>query len=120
MLAVPAALSLMLASAPVDAWTLERVVMEALEHSPEVAAAQAEEAGAEDARAADGRWLRDNPQVELSVASDALTGDQGELRLEAMLSQTVEVAGQRGARVKRAEASLEAAGARRRAAVLAV
>ena len=118
MLVVSAALSLMLAAAPAEAWTLERVVAGAVERSPEVAAARAEETGAEGARAADGRLLRDNPQLELEAASDVLTGNQGEQRVEVMLSQTVEVAGQRGLRVERAEAALEAARARRRAAVL--
>ncbi|MCP3135765.1 TolC family protein [Pyxidicoccus xibeiensis] len=120
MLAVSTALSLMLAASPVDAWTLERVVDAAVAQSPELVAARADEAGAQGVRAADGRWLRDNPELELGVTSDALTGDQGELRLEAMLSQTVEIAGQRGARVKRAEASLEAAEARRRVVMLDV
>jgi cobalt-zinc-cadmium efflux system outer membrane protein len=118
MLVVSAALSLMLAASSEEAWSLERVVTEAVERSPEVAAARAEEAGAEGARAADGRWLRDNPQLELEAASDVLTGDPGEQRVEMMLSQTVEVAGQRGPRVERAEATLKAAEARRRAAVL--
>ncbi|WP_205525418.1 TolC family protein [Pyxidicoccus trucidator] len=118
MLAVSAALSLMLAAAPAEVWTLERVVSDAVERSPEVAAARAEEVSAEGVRSADGRWLRDNPQLEVEAASDVLTGDQGELRVEMMLSQTVEVAGQRGLRVERADASLDAARARRRAAVL--
>ncbi len=118
MLAVSAALSLMLAAAPAEVWTLERVVADAVERSPEVAAARAAEAGAEGVRSADGRWLQQNPQLEVEAASDALTGDQGEQRVEMMLSQTVEVAGQRGLRVARAEASLDAARARSRAAVL--
>lgn len=115
-----AVLSLMLAASPVEAWTLERVVAEAVAQSPEVAAAHAEETGAEGVRAADGRWLRENPELEVEVASDALTGGEGERRVEVGLSQTLEVAGQRGLRVKRAESSLEAAGARRRATVLEV
>ncbi|NMO16647.1 TolC family protein [Pyxidicoccus fallax] len=118
MFAVSATLTLMLAASPGDAWTLERVVAEAVERSPEVAAARAEEAGAEGVRAADGRWLQNNPELEAEAASDVLTDDAGEQRVEVMLSQTVEVAGQRGLRVERAEAALEAARARRRAAVL--
>jgi cobalt-zinc-cadmium efflux system outer membrane protein len=118
MLAVSAALSLMLAAAPAEVWTLERVVADAVARSPEVAAARAEEAGAEGVRSADGRWLQENPQLELGATTDALTGDQGEQRVEMMLSQTVEVAGQRGLRVARADAALDAARARSRAAVL--
>lgn len=118
MLAVSAVLSLMLAAAPVEAWPLERVVSEAVEQAPEVAVARAEEAAAEGVRAADGRWVRENPALEAAVASDALTDDEGEQRVEAMLSQTLEVAGQRGLRVKRADAAVDAARARRRAVVL--
>jgi hypothetical protein len=47
MLAVSATLSLMLAATPVDPWSLERVVAEAMERAPEVAAARAEESAAE-------------------------------------------------------------------------
>jgi cobalt-zinc-cadmium efflux system outer membrane protein len=118
MFVVSAALSLMLAASPEEAWTLERVVAEAVERSPEVAAARGEEAGAGGVRSADGRWLQSNPTLEAEAASDALTGDQGEQRVGVALSQTLEVAGQRGLRVERAEAALKAARARRRAAVL--
>ncbi|MCY1016893.1 TolC family protein [Pyxidicoccus sp. MSG2] len=118
MFAVSAALSLMLAAAPTEVWSLERVVAEAVERAPEVAAARAEESAAEGARSADGRWLQDNPQLDVGFASDALTDDQGEQRVELMLSQTVEVAGQRGLRVARAEAAVDAVRARRRAVVL--
>jgi cobalt-zinc-cadmium efflux system outer membrane protein len=118
MVPLSAALSLMLAASPVEAWTVERVVAEAVARSPEVAAARAEEAGAEGVRAADGRWPRQNPTVEVVAASDAFTGGDGEQRVEVGLSQTLEVAGQRGLRVKRAESALDAARARRRATVL--
>jgi len=118
MFTVSAALSVVLAAAPAEAWTLERVVSSALEHSPEVAVARAEETLAEGVRSADGRWLQQNPALEVEATSDVLTGDPGAQRLEVMLSQQVEVAGQRGLRVARADASLDAARARRRAAVL--
>ncbi|MCP3164944.1 TolC family protein [Myxococcus qinghaiensis] len=118
MLLVPAALSLLLAVAPLEAWTLERVASEAVARSPEVAAARAEEEGAEGVRAADGRLLRNNPSLEVAVVSDALTGAQGEQRAEVVLSQMLEVAGQRGLRLDRAKAAQEAARARRQAAMV--
>jgi cobalt-zinc-cadmium efflux system outer membrane protein len=123
MLAASAALMLVLATAPSsepEAWTLERVVAEALARSPEVAAARAEETGAEGELSADARWLRDNPELEVEYGTDALTHDDGERRLTVALSQTLEVAGQRGLRVERAEAALAAARARRRAVELSV
>lgn len=123
MLAVTPVLTLLVATAPAvepEVWTLERVVSEALAKSPEVAAARAEETGAEGELAADGRWLRENPQVEVEYGTDALMHDAGERRLSVALSQTLEVAGQRGLRVERAEAALEAARARRRAVELSV
>ncbi|MBZ4415331.1 TolC family protein [Myxococcus sp. RHSTA-1-4] len=118
MFVVSAALTLMLAASPEEAWTLERVVAEAVERSPEVAAARAEEAGAAGVRSSDGRWLQDNPELEAEIASDALTDNEGDQRINLMLSQTLQVAGQRGLRVERAEAALEAARARRRAVML--
>jgi cobalt-zinc-cadmium efflux system outer membrane protein len=118
MFTVSAALSLMLAAVSADAWTLERVVSSAVERSPEVAAARAEETSAEAVRSADGRWLQVNPELEVEATRDVLTGNPGAQRVEVMLSQKVEVAGQRGLRVARADASLDAARARRRAAVL--
>ncbi len=123
MLAVSTALMLALAAAPAsgaEAWTLERVVAEALAKSPEVAAARAEEAGAEGELAADARWLRENPELEVEYGTDAPTQAQGERRLSVALSQTLEVAGQPGLRAERAEAALAAARARRRAVELSV
>ena len=123
MLAVSAVLLLTLSAAPAseaEAWTLERVVAQALAKSPEVAAARAEEQGAEGELAADGRWLRENPELEVEYGTDAPTQAQGERKLSVALSQTLEVAGQRGLRVERAEAALAAARARRRAAELGV
>ncbi|MBZ4407607.1 TolC family protein [Myxococcus sp. XM-1-1-1] len=115
---VSAALSLVLAASPSEAWSLERVVSEALARSPEVAAAQAEEQGAEGVRATDGRWPRANPSVELALVTDALMGNSGEQRTELVLSQSLEVAGQSGLRVERASAALAAARARRHAVML--
>lgn len=123
MLAVFAALPLLLASAPAaeaPAWTLSRVVEEALAKSPEVAAARAEEAGAEDMLVAEGRWLRENPSLDVEYGTDALTQKEGERRVSVELSQPLQVAGQRGLRVKRAEAALAAARARRRAVEVSV
>jgi cobalt-zinc-cadmium efflux system outer membrane protein len=123
MLAVSSVLMLALAAAPAseaEAWTLERLVAEALAKSPEVAAARAEETGAEGELAADARWLRENPELEVEYGTDAPTQAQGERRLSVALSQTLEVAGQRGLRVERAEAALAAARARRRAVELSV
>ncbi|HEX8697276.1 MAG TPA: TolC family protein, partial [Myxococcaceae bacterium] len=123
MLAVSTALLLALSAAPAteaEAWPLERVVAEALAKSPEVAAARAEETGAEDTLSADGRWLRENPSVEVEYGTDAPTLALGERRLSVAVSQTLEVAGQRGLRVERAEAALAAARARRRAVELSV
>lgn len=123
MLAVSAALSLVLAAAPTveaEAWTLDRLVAEALAKSPEVAAARAEETGAEGELSADARWVRENPQLELEYGTDALLQTETERRLSVALSQTLEVAGQRGLRVERAEAALAAARARRRAVELSV
>jgi cobalt-zinc-cadmium efflux system outer membrane protein len=125
MFAVSAVLVLALLAAPApaaeaEAWPLERVVAEALAKNPEVAAARAEEAGAEEALAADGRWLRENPELEVEYGTDAPTQAHGERRLSVALSQTLEVAGQRGLRVERAEAALAAARARRRAVELSV
>jgi cobalt-zinc-cadmium efflux system outer membrane protein len=121
MLAASATLVLILATAPAtqgEAWTLDRVVSEALAKSPQVAAARAEETGAEGELAADARWLRENPELEVEYGTDAPTLNEGERRLSVALSQTLEVAGQRGLRVRRAEAALEAARARRLAAEL--
>ena len=123
MLAVSAVLVLAVSAAPAgeaEAWPLERVVAEALAKSPEVAAARAEETGAEEGLSADGRWLRENPSVEVEYGTDAPTQALGERRLSVALSQTLEVAGQRGLRVDRAEAALAAARARRRAVELSV
>ncbi len=124
MLPVVTTLSFILASAvPAEgggAWTLQRVMSEALAKSPAVAAARAEEAGAEDMLAADARWVRENPSIEVEYGTDAVTQDQGERRLSVALSQQLQVAGQRGLRVERAEAALAAAKARRRAVELSV
>ncbi len=123
MLSVSATLLLVLASAPTEeaeAWTLNRLVGEALTQSPEVAAARAEVTGAEGALSADARWLRENPELEAEYATDAFTHADGERRLSVAFSQTLEVAGQRGLRVKQARARLEAAQARRRAVELSV
>ncbi|WP_224243063.1 TolC family protein [Hyalangium gracile] len=123
MLAVSATLTLFLAAAPVPeggGWTLGQLVGEALAKSPEVAAARAEETGAEGELAADSRWVRQNPQLEVEYGTDAVTQDEGERRLSVSISQQLEVAGQRGLRVERAEAALAAAKARRRAVELSV
>ncbi len=96
------------------------MVGEALAKSPEVAAARAEEAGAQGVLEADGRWVRENPQLEVEYGTDAVTQDQGERRLSVALSQQLQVAGQRGSRVERAEAALAAAQARRRGVELRV
>jgi len=123
MLAVSAVLVLALSAAPAaeaEAWPLGRVVAEALAKSPEVAAARAEETGAEGGLSADARWLRENPSLEVEYGTDAPTQALGERRLTVALSQTLEVAGQRGLRVERAEAALAAARARRRAVELGV
>lgn len=117
------ALSVVLASTPVPegvAWTLDALVSEALAKSPEVAAARAEETGAEQGLSADSRWVRDNPQLEVEYGTDAVTQDAGERRMAVALSQQLQVAGQRGLRVERAEAALAAARARRRAVELRV
>jgi cobalt-zinc-cadmium efflux system outer membrane protein len=123
MLAVLATLPFILSSAPAGEgapWTLQRVVSEALAKSPEVAAARAEEAGAEGVLAAGTRWVRENPSIEVEYGTDAVTQDQGERRLSVAISQQLQVAGQRGLRVERAEAALAAARARRRAVELSV
>ncbi|HYH96063.1 TolC family protein [Hyalangium sp.] len=123
MFAVATTLSLVLVTASgVEgaAWTLERVVGDALATSPEVAAARAEEGGAEGELAADARWVRENPSLEVEYGTDAVTEAQGERKLALMISQQLQVAGQRGLRVERAEAALEAARARRRAVELRV
>jgi outer membrane protein, heavy metal efflux system len=120
---VVSVLSFVLASAPAPespAWTLEHLVGEVLAKSPEVAAARAEEAGAEGVLAADARWVRNNPQLAVEYGTDALLQDEGERRLSIELSQQLQVAGQRGLRVERAEAALAAARARRRAVELRV
>jgi cobalt-zinc-cadmium efflux system outer membrane protein len=101
-------------------WTLQRVMSEALAKSPEVAAARAEEASAEGVLAADSRWVRENPSLEVEYGTDAVTQDQGERRLTVAISQQLQVAGQRGLRVERGEAALVAARARRRAVELSV
>ncbi|HVG64105.1 MAG TPA: TolC family protein [Hyalangium sp.] len=101
-------------------WTLQRVMSEALARSPEVAAARAEEASAEGVLAADSRWVRENPSLEVEYGTDAVTQDQGERRLSVAISQQLQVAGQRGLRVERGEAALAAARARRRAVELSV
>jgi cobalt-zinc-cadmium efflux system outer membrane protein len=123
MIAVITTLSFILASAPGGEgaeWTLRRVMSEALAKSPEVAAARAEEAGAEGMVAADARWVRENPSIEVEYGTDAVTQDHGERRLSVGISQQLQVAGQRGLRVERAEAALTAARARRRAVELSV
>jgi cobalt-zinc-cadmium efflux system outer membrane protein len=123
MLAVSAALTLFLAAAPSAegaTWTLDRVVGEALAKSPEVATARAEETGAEGELSADARWLRENPELEAEYGTDAVTQQEGERRLSIAISQTLEVAGQRGLRKERAEAALAAARARRREVELRV
>lgn len=123
MLGVSAALLLALSASPAseaEAWPLKQLVAEALAKSPEVAAARAEETGAEGGLSADARWLRENPSLEVEYGTDAPTQALGERRLTVALSQTLEVAGQRGLRVERAEAALAAARARRRAVELGV
>ncbi|MDY7227132.1 TolC family protein [Hyalangium rubrum] len=123
MLAVSTVLTLLLSTAPVaeaEAWSLERVVSESLAKSPEVASARAQETGAEGELEADGRWLRQNPELEVEYGTDAPAQNLGERRLSVALSQTLEVAGQRGLRVERAEAALAAARAQRRAVELRV
>ncbi|MBN1206653.1 MAG: TolC family protein [Myxococcaceae bacterium] len=117
------ALTLFLAAAPApegSAWTLDQVVGEALAKSPEVAAARAEEKGVEGALTSEARWLRENPELELEYGTDAVTQEEGERRLSIAISQTLEVAGQRGLRTERAEAALAAARARRRGVELSV
>ncbi|WP_276203606.1 TolC family protein [Hyalangium minutum] len=101
-------------------WTLDLLVGEALEKSPKVAAARAEETGAEEGLSAESRWMQNNPQLEVEYGTDAVTQDVGERRMAIAISQQLQVAGQRGLRVERAEAALTAARARRRAAELRV
>ena len=123
MLSALTTLSFIMASVPAGEstpWTMRRVIGEALAKSPEVAAARAEEAGAEGVLAADARWVRENPSIEMEYGTDAVTQDQGERRLSVAISQQLQVAGQRGLRVERAEAALAAARARRRAVELSV
>jgi len=123
MFAVSTALAIVLVAVPAaegPAWTLELLVGEALAKSPDVAAARAEEAGAEGELAADARWVRANPQLEVEYGTDAVTQNEGERRLAVEISQQLQVAGQRGLRVERAEAALAAARARRRAVELRV
>lgn len=102
------------------AWTLDLLVSEVLAKSPEVAAARAEETGAEEGLSADSRWVRDNPQLEAEYGTDAMTQGAGERRMAIAISQQLQVAGQRGLRMERAEAALTAARARRRTAELSV
>jgi len=123
MFAVATILSVVLGTVPAAegaTWTLDHVVGEVLAKSPEVAAARAEEEGAEGELAAEARWVRENPQLEVEYGTDAVTQDEGERRLGIAISQQLQVAGQRGLRVERAEAALAAARARRRAVELRV
>ncbi len=95
--------------------TREGVARRAVEVSAEVRAARAELEAARSVRQAAGRWLRENPQLELE-AGRRRTAEGAVAEVGASLSQPVELGGQRGARIEQAETEVRAAQARLEAA----
>lgn len=104
--------------------TIEAAVLRALDRNPDILAAEAEVDAARGRRAGAGLLLQENPEVSVAVGprSQSQLGTKEDLDFEISASQSLEIAGQRGARVNATSAALAAAEARvaeRRAEVAA-
>ena len=98
-----------LAGAPPPSLTLVQAVEAALAHDPDVAVAEGALMVAGGQRQAARLAFPGNPEVRASVASDAAFAGQGERRETLEIAQQLWSPGQRGSRVKAADAGVAAA-----------